>query len=70
MDIVQVLTLIGVAIANIGTTITLFIWSTTRSDENRKETNALVHCIHRETLQEMKDFHARLCDIESKKVTK
>ena len=73
MDMIQVLTLIGVAIANIGTTITLFIWSTNRSEENRKEastfldehrkeTNRILESIH----QEMKDFHGRLCAIEEK----
>jgi hypothetical protein len=74
MDLVQVLTVIGVAIANIGTTITLFMWSTNRSEENRKElkatidennreTNRLIEAIH----QEMKDFHGRLCTIESRR---
>lgn len=62
MDMIQVLTLIGVAIANIGTTITLFIWSTNRAEENRKESLMLINAIQ----QEMKDFHGRLCTIEER----
>lgn len=62
MDIVQVLTLIGVAVANIGTTITLFLWSTNKSEDNRKETYAILNSIQ----QEMKDFHGRLCAIEER----
>lgn len=73
MDLIQVLTLIGIAIANIGTTITLFIWATNRSEENRrelsikmdestKETNRLIEAIQ----IEMKDFHGRLCTIEER----
>jgi hypothetical protein len=62
MDLVQVLTVIGVAIANIGTTITLFMWATNRTEENRKETQRLIEAIH----QEMKDFHGRLCTIEER----
>jgi hypothetical protein len=48
--------LIGVAVANIGTTITLFLWSTNKSEDNRKETYAILNSIQ----QEMKDFHGRL----------
>lgn len=73
MDMVQVLTVIGVAIANIGTTITLFIWSTNHSEsirkqislqveEQRRETNRLIEAIQ----MEMKDFHGRLCAIEER----
>jgi hypothetical protein len=73
MDMIQVLTLIGVAIANIGTTITLFLWSTNRAEENRKEGNHLIQCIRDDMkdfqnkyLQETKDFHGRLCAIEER----
>lgn len=62
MDLVQVLTVIAVAIANIGTTITLFMWSTSRSEENRKEGARLIEAIQ----LEMKDFHGRLCAIEER----
>jgi hypothetical protein len=66
MDMIQVLTVIGVAIANIGTTITLFMWatnhSTTTLEEHRKETNRLIEAIQ----AEMKDFHGRLCIIEER----
>jgi hypothetical protein len=60
MDMIQVLTVIGVAIANIGTTITLFLWSTNHAsaalEENRKETNRILESIQ----IEMKEFHGRL----------
>lgn len=73
MDMVQVLTVIGVAIANIGTTITLFIWATNHAEairkqisiqveEHRRETNRLIEAIQ----IEMKDFHGRLCAIEER----
>lgn len=62
MDIIQVLTLVGVAVANIGTTITLFLWSTSHADENRKESNRILEAIQ----AEMKDFHGRLCAIEER----
>lgn len=66
MDMIQVLTIIGIAIANIGTTITLFLWSTNHADsalaEQRKETNRLIDAIQ----MEMKDFHGRLCAIEER----
>lgn len=67
MDVVQILTVIGVAIANIGTTITLFCWATNRAAEDRnadkEATSKLLQAIH----AEMKDFHGRLCEIESRK---
>jgi len=56
MDILTVVTLMGIVFANIGTSISLFIWATNRSEENRKETNAILVSIQ----QEMKDFHGRL----------
>jgi hypothetical protein len=62
MDMIQVLTVIGVAIANIGTTITLFMWATSRSEESRKETGRIIEAIQ----MEMKDFHGRLCAIEER----
>jgi hypothetical protein len=61
MDLVAVFTIIGVAIANIGTTITLFLWSTGHTEKARDQTTAILNAIS----QEMKDFHARLCVIES-----
>ena len=66
MDMIQVLTVIGVALANIGTTISLFIWSTSRSEENRKEAMCLIDAIR----QDVKDFHGRLCAIEERNLGK
>lgn len=62
MDLAQTLTLIGVAIANIGTTITLFLWSTNHAAEDRRGMENLLTAIQ----QEMKDFHGRLCAIEER----
>lgn len=63
MDLVQVLTLIGVAIANIGTTMTLFMWATSHAAEDRREMLRIVSSIEKE----MKDFHGRLCAIEERR---
>lgn len=62
MDMTQALTIIAVFAANIGTTITLFVWATNRSDEHRKETTAIIRSIQ----EEIKDFHGRLCAIEER----
>lgn len=66
MDLIAVLTIIGIALANIGTTITLFIWSsshaTTLTQSHREDTNAILKAIQ----DEMKDFHGRLCAIEER----
>jgi hypothetical protein len=73
MDAMQALTVIGVAIANIGTTITLFLWATsraaedkrdlmTRASEDKMEITNLIRAIQ----EEMKDFHGRLCAIEER----
>ena len=73
MDLVSVLTIIGIAVANIGTTITLFLWATNRADlatadhrrstdEYRTSTQAILKSIS----DEMKDFHGRLCAIEER----
>ena len=62
MDAMQALTVIGVAIANIGTTITLFLWATNKGAEDKRETNNILRAIQ----EEMKDFHGRLCAIEER----
>ena len=67
MDLIQVLTLIGVAIANIGTTITLFIWATAHAAEDTRALRISTESILREMQQEMKDFHGRLCAIEERR---
>lgn len=67
MDWTQVLTIVGGNMA-------MFLWATrqARSDhlhmdkkfeDHRKETNQLMHAIH----DEIKDFHTRLCKIESER---
>lgn len=61
MDIIQVLTLIGVAIANIGTTITLFMWATNHAAEDKRAMLSIMKSIQ----DEMKDFHGRLEKIDA-----
>lgn len=41
---------------------TMFMWNRTESNADRRETRALIDAIH----LEIKDFHARLCVIESR----
>lgn len=73
MDAMGAITIGGVVIANISTTVFLFTWATNHAaqdtranrnfiDESRKETNAILLSIH----AEIKDFHGRLCDIEAR----
>jgi hypothetical protein len=62
MDLAQTLTVIGVAIANIGTTITLFLWATSHAAEDKRNILNLMKSIQ----DEMKDFHGRLCAIEER----
>jgi hypothetical protein len=69
MDILQVLTIVSVAIANIVTTIGLFIWAAkTRASEVRVDT--VLTSIRDEIAsikEEIKDFHGRLCAIEERR---
>lgn len=64
MDIVQVLTIIGIAIANIGTTITLFMWATSHAAEDRRNSDMRIDKILEAMHLEMKDFHGKLCALQ------
>lgn len=66
MDLAQVLTLIGIAIANIGTTITLFLWATSHAEESIREQREATQCLLKAIHDEMRDFHGRLCAIEER----
>lgn len=66
MDLAQTLTLIGVAIANIGTTITLFLWATNHAAEDRRAMEINMTALIKSIQEEMKDFHGRLCAIEER----
>lgn len=59
---IPVIELAVLAFTTLGTTITLYLHTETKIEDFRKETLS----IHREILQEMKDFHGRLCSIEEK----
>lgn len=74
MDVTALITIAACVIANIGTTLGLFMWATTQAttatqntrDENKQfhaETRALIQAIQ----QEMKDFHGRLCALEERR---
>lgn len=64
MDLTSLITIAGLVIGNIGTTIFLFTWATTHASTatqyHREETQAILRGI----AEEMKDFHTRLCKIE------
>lgn len=47
----QVWTIISIALANIGTTVALFIWASTKTDAYRDEN---------------RDFHGRMCTLEER----
>lgn len=66
MDITSLITVAACVIANIGTTIGLFMWATTQAsnatEAHRQQTTQLLQAIQ----SEMKDFHGRLCAIEER----
>lgn len=66
MDLMQVVTVLGVAIANIGTSIGLFIWATNHAAEDRRADRQEAMAILKAIQDEMKDFHTRLCLIEER----
>lgn len=66
MDLTQVVTLLGIVIANIGTSIGLFIWATNHAAEDRRADRQESMAILKAIQDEMKDFHARLCLIEER----
>ena len=62
MNIESMITLGAIVIANIGTTIGLFTWSTSHAANDSRETKRILEAIH----AEMTDFHGRLCKIEER----
>ena len=66
MDTQSIVMIGAIVIANIGTTIGLFIWATTHASQatqnHRSETIAILKAI----ADEMKDFHGRLCSLEER----
>lgn len=59
MEWTQVLTIV---LANVGLSITLFLWLRKESNADRREVLSLIEAIK----NEMKDFHGRLCTIEER----
>ena len=59
---IPVIELAVLAFTTLGTTITLYLHTESKMEDFRKESTS----IHREILQEMRDFHGRLCAIEEK----
>ena len=68
LDWLQVIVIVGsniaIAMACIGTTISLFLWARSEAREDRKNSENILQAIQ----QEMKEFHGRLerIDIEFK----
>ena len=68
MDIDHALTVFAIVATNLGTVLALYINLDKKLEENRKETNSILHGIHGEinAIQaEMKDFHGRLERIDA-----
>lgn len=63
MDTTTLITIAAIVLANIGTTIGLFMWATTHAAEDTRETRRILEAIQ----AEMKDFHGRLCSIEERR---
>lgn len=61
---IQVLEIIVILI----TVSSLFLWSHSESRSDSRRLEDLISTIHRETYQEMKDFHGRLIAIEAQSV--
>jgi len=61
---IQVLELIVILV----TVSSLFLWSHSESRSDSRRLEDLISTIHRETYQEMKDFHGRLTAIEAQRV--
>lgn len=59
---IPVIELAVLAFTTLGTTITLYMHSDSKMEEYKKESLSL----HREIINEMKDFHGRLCAIEER----
>ncbi len=66
MDWIQVLTIVGsnlaIMLTFFGVSIGLYVHIDRKIEEGRKETNEILRSI----VEEMKDFHGRLCAIEEK----
>jgi hypothetical protein len=77
MDLTSALTVSAIVLANIGSTISLFIWATNRADTHTQNVRAELKAYSLETqailkgiADEMKDFHGRLCAIEERNSTR
>lgn len=55
-----IVAIVGAAIANVGVLLTLFLWTRSEANSDRREIVDLIICIK----EEIKDFHGRLCSIE------
>lgn len=56
---------IGELLGILGTFTALFLWSRSESRADCRRVEDLISSIQREIREEMKDFHGRLCAIES-----
>jgi cell division protein FtsB len=62
MDWNQILTVLAVVLANLGTIIALYMQLDNKTESTLKGMQASIEAIH----AEMKDFHGRLCAIEER----
>lgn len=71
MDWTQVLTIVGsnvvLALMGLGTTITLFLWARSEAREDQQEIREDMKNFREIWMEESKDFHKRLCEIEAKR---
>lgn len=63
MDWGQVLLILGANIALIGSNMALFLWARSEARNDQQEIREIIRAIQ----EEMKDFHGRLCKIESRR---
>lgn len=63
MDWSGVLIIVGFNLSLMGTTLALFLWTTTEASQDRRDMMAIIRSIE----QEMRDFHSRLLLIEKER---
>ena len=67
MDLVTILTLVGCFAAVIGVTLGLFLHLASKIDNKIDSLQALIHNDMTDFHSAIKDFHGRLCSLETKK---
>jgi uncharacterized membrane-anchored protein YhcB (DUF1043 family) len=60
MDLTNLVTIIAIAFANIGTVLGLFTWATNRSEENRKELQSSIEDNRKEAQSTMEAYRSTM----------